>query len=220
MLEAPDRGSELDVAEEGARVFVVAGSDATPLLQRRVPRSTTLRQGRTPTEAADGILAGVADADEGPDQAEGLNAAAALCRRLREVFMAHPGAARVLAAGPSRFTNERAITDRLLSLLSGTDLNENDVAPAYHALIGFTVGWSALDAGDPGLSAEDVSARHRTCRASYLAASPVDFPCTVQFASQLCPSLDEHFEFGPPLIVSGLRERSRQQTLVALAATG
>lgn len=159
-------------------------------------------------EAADGILAGVVGAGSSSDQPEGLDAAAGLCRRLREVLLAHPGAARVVASGPSRFANERAITERLLALLDESQLKHHDVTPAYHALIGFTVGWAALDASDPEPSVEDVSARHRTWRASYLAASPADFPATVKFASQLYPSLDEQFEFGLELILSGLRERS------------
>ncbi len=158
-------------------------------------------------EAADGILAGVAEPTSSEDGADNLDAAALLCHRIRSVLLAHPGAARVVASGPSRMTNERAITERLLGLLGDSGLPEAEVTRAYHALIEFTVGSAAVDAAYLGESHDEEEARHRSWRADYFAASPTDFPQTTHFAAALYPAMDEQFRYGLDLIVLGLRQR-------------
>jgi TetR/AcrR family transcriptional regulator, tetracycline repressor protein len=158
-------------------------------------------------EAADGILAGVAAPTSTEGGVDTLDAAALLCHRIRSVLLAHPGAARVVATGPSRMTNERAITERLLGLLGESRLPEAEVTLAYHALIEFTVGSAAVDAAYLGESHEEEEARHRGWRADYFAASPTDFPQTTRFAAELYPAMDEQFRYGLDLIVSGLRQR-------------
>jgi AcrR family transcriptional regulator len=159
-------------------------------------------------EAADGILAGIADGMDqtGDDGPGALDAVAALCRRLRAVLMSHPGAARVMASGPSRMPNERALTERMLGLLSEAGLPDADVTLAYHALIEYVVGSAAIDTAGTADSPEDVEARHRLWRAAYFAASPQEFPHTTRLAARLYPSLDEQFEFGIDLLISGLRQ--------------
>src|SRR5215472_6528567 len=155
-------------------------------------------------EAADGILAGVADGLGGPGQAggvggpgqedspeEALEAVTALWLRLRAVLMSHPGAARVMASGPARMPNERALTERMLGLLSEAGLPDSAVTLAYHALIEYVVGSAAIDTAGASDSAEDVEARHRTWRAAYFAAPPTEFPHTTRLAPRLYPSLDE-----------------------------
>jgi TetR/AcrR family transcriptional regulator, tetracycline repressor protein len=168
-------------------------------------------------EAADGILAGLADgagetagADGPGDALDALDAVAALCLRLRAVLMSHPGAARVMASGPSRMPNERALTERMLGLLSETGLPDADVTRAYHALIEYVVGSTAIDIAGTNDSADDVDARHRLWRAAYFAASPAEFPHTTRLAALLYPSLDEQFQFAIGLLIAGLRQRVSQ----------
>jgi TetR/AcrR family tetracycline transcriptional repressor len=161
-------------------------------------------------EAADGILAGLAD--EGRDRADhagedALDAVAALGRRLRAVLMSHPGAARVMASGPARMPNERALTERMLGLLSEAGLPDPEVTLAYHALIEYVVGSAAIDTAGAAGAPADVEARHRLWRAAYFAAAPADFPHTTRLAALLYPSLDEQFEFGVGLLIAGLRQR-------------
>jgi AcrR family transcriptional regulator len=164
-------------------------------------------------EAADGILAGVADEAGGPGKAgedgpdEALEAVTALCLRLRAVLMSHPGAAQVMASGPARMPNERVFTEKMLGLLSEAGLPDSEVTLAYHALIEYVVGSAAIDTAGASDPAEDVEARHRTWRAAYLAAAPADFPHTTRLAPRLYPSLDEQFEFGIDVLVAGLRQR-------------
>lgn len=158
-------------------------------------------------EAADGILAGLADGLGGPGDA--LEAVAGLCRRLRAVLMSHPGAARVMVSGPSRMPNERALTERMLGLLSEAGLPDPEVTLAYHALVEYVVGSAAIDIGDANDAPGDVEARHRLWRAAYFAASPAEFPHTTRLASLLYPSLDDQFEFGIGLLIAGLRKRAR-----------
>ena len=159
-------------------------------------------------EAADGILAGAADVPAVVDEKDTLTGAAALCREIRTVLMDHPGAATVMSKGPSRMANERAVTERLLGLLSDAGLDDDQVAPAYHALVEFTVGSAAIDTLEAEGAPEDVEARHRAWRADYLVASPEEFPHTTRFAALLYPSLDEQFEYGLALMVAGLREKA------------
>jgi TetR/AcrR family tetracycline transcriptional repressor len=165
-------------------------------------------------EAADGILAGMADevrdasdgaGGDGPGDA--LAAVAALCLRLRAVLMSHPGAARVMASGPARMPNERALTEKMLGLLSETGLPDAEVTLAYHALIEYVVGSAAIDTAGRSDSPDDVEARHRLWRAAYFAASPAEFPYTTRLAALLYPSLDEQFEFGIEVLIAGLRQR-------------
>jgi AcrR family transcriptional regulator len=176
-------------------------------------------------EAADGILAGLADGlggdglvgdragGDGPGgdgPADALEAVAVLCRRLRAVLMSHPGAARVMASGPSRMPNERALTEKMLGLLGEAGLPDPEVTLAYHALIEYVVGSAVIDIADANDAPADVEARHRLWRAAYFAASPQEFPHTTRLAALLYPSLDDQFEFGIDLLITGLRRRAGQ----------
>jgi len=166
-------------------------------------------------EAADGILAGLADgigetgdgetSDGGPGDA--LDAVAGLCRRLRAVLMSHPGAAQVMASGPARMPNERALTEKMLGLLAEAGLPDAEVTLAYHAVIEYVVGSAAIDTAGTADSPAEVEARHRVWRAAYFAASPQEFPHTTRLAALLYPSLDEQFEFGIEVLIAGLRHQ-------------
>jgi AcrR family transcriptional regulator len=167
-------------------------------------------------EAADGILAGIADevrgdggGEDGPGDA--LDAVAALCRRLRAVLMSHPGAAQVMASGPARMPNERALTEKMLGLLSEAGLPDPEVTLAYHAVIEYVVGSAAIDTAGTADSPAEVEARHRVWRAAYFAASPAEFPHTTRLAALLYPSLDEQSEFGIEVLITGLRQRCPRQ---------
>jgi AcrR family transcriptional regulator len=164
-------------------------------------------------EAADGILAGLAEglgAAAGPGDSDALDVVTALCLRLRAVLMSHPGAARVMASGPSRMPNERALTEKMLGLLSEAGLPDPEVTVAYHALIEYVVGSAAIDTADTNGAPADVEARHRLWRAAYFAASPEEFPHTTRLAALLYPSLDDQFAFGIGLLITGLRQRAGQ----------
>lgn len=155
-------------------------------------------------EAADHILEGLVEPTSAAEEHDPFEAVLGLCLRLRNTLMSHPGAASGVASGPSRMPHERVFTERVLELLSQAGLPDEDVVMAYHALIEFTVGSSAIDA--PGLAAEpDEEARHRAWRADYLAAPPEDFPVTVRVAPQLYPTQDSQFQYGLRALVEGLR---------------
>lgn len=159
-------------------------------------------------EAADRILAGIADGPGAGKPDDALEAVAALCLRLREVLISHPGAAQVMASGPARMPNERVFTEKLLGLLNEAGLPDPEVTLAYHALIEYVVGSAAIDTTGTADSPEDVEARHRLWRAAYFAASPAEFPHTTRLAPLLYPSLDEQFEFGIAVLIDGLRRRA------------
>lgn len=163
-------------------------------------------------EAADVILADVVAAadrrDEAAEVRDDLDRAASVCREIRAVLMSHPGAARVMSGGPSRMANERAVTERLLALLTSAGVPDADVAPAYHALVEFAVGSAAIDSLEDERSIEASQARHRAWRADYLVASPEDYPATTRFAALLYPDVDDQFEFGLALMLSALRART------------
>src|SRR5215472_6482614 len=123
-----------------------------------------------------------------------------------------------MASGPARMPNERALTERMLGLLSEAGLPDSAVTLAYHALIEYVVGSAAIDTAGATDSAEDVEARHRTWRAAYFAAPPTEFPHTTRLAPRLYPSLDEQFEFGIDVLIAGLRQLIRRQQEAAAAA--
>src|SRR5262245_14109529 len=166
-------------------------------------------------EAADGILAGLADGASDRRDADALEAAAALCQRLRAVLMSHSGAARIVAPGPSRMPNERACTAQLLGLLSGAGLPVSEITRGSHALVEYAVGSAVIDVTGTDDSPDGVEARHRTWRADYLAASPVRFPHTTRLAALLYPSLDDQFRFGIDVIIAGLRQRAGRKHRVS-----
>jgi hypothetical protein len=155
-------------------------------------------------EAADHILAGLVTPFSEDAGGDPIEAVFELCVRLRAALMSHPGAASGVASGPSRMPYERVFTERMLQLLSRAGLPDQDVVLAYHALIEFTVGSSAIDAR--ALATEpDEETRHRVWRADYLTASPEEFPVTVRLALQLYPSQQAQFEYGLRTLVEGLR---------------
>jgi TetR/AcrR family tetracycline transcriptional repressor len=159
-------------------------------------------------EAADGILAGLTDGVWDPGEGDTLTAVTELCWRLRTVLMSHPGAARVIAPGPSRMPNERAFTEKLLGLLTETGLPDAEVTLFYHTLVEYVVGSAVIDTPGTGDSPAEVEARHRTWRADYLAAPPERFPHTTRLAALLYPSLDDQFKFAIDLLIGGLRQRA------------
>lgn len=160
-------------------------------------------------EAADHILEGLVAPPPAEEQGDPLEAVLVLCMRLRNTLISHPGAASGVASGPSRMPHERVFTERMLELLSRAGLPDTDVVMAYHALIEFTVGSSAIDA--PGLAAEtDEEAIHRAWRADYLTAPPEEFPVTVRVALHLYPPRDEQFQYGLRALVEGLRLKVTQ----------
>jgi TetR/AcrR family transcriptional regulator, tetracycline repressor protein len=171
-------------------------------------------------EAADHVLAGLLDdadadpapdpdADPEPDADAALAEVVTLCRRLRVALMARPGAARVMAPGPSRKPNERALTERMLALLVRSGLPHEQAALAYHALVEFVVGSAAIDSAVRGGGAQpqDEDDVHQQWRADYQGASPEEFPHTTALAAWLYPSQETQFQFGLDLIVEGLRRR-------------
>jgi hypothetical protein len=112
-----------------------------------------------------------------------------------------------MASGPSRMPNERALTEKMLGLLGQAGLSDAEVTLAYHALIEYAVGSAAIDTADANDEPADADARHRLWRAAYFAASPQEFPHTTRLAALLYPSLDDQFEFGIDLLITGLRRR-------------
>ncbi len=176
-------------------------------------------------EAADHVLAGLLDhpgstvgATTGSAVASPADAALAevvtLCERLRTALMTHPGAARVMAPGPSRKPNERALTERMLELLRSSGLPDEQAALAYHALVEFVVGSASIDSAVRG-SGDDEEATHQQWRADYQSASPAEFPHTTALAAWLYPSQESQFRFGLDLIVEGLRRRRRTWAFAA-----
>lgn len=158
-------------------------------------------------EAADSIMVDLVSDMPEPGSGAGLDGVEVLCRRLRATLMAYPGAARVMAPGPSRMENERALTERMLALLTAAGLSDKDAVYAYHALIEFTVGSAAIDSIDAG-SAADEAAKHRTWRSDYLTRSPAEYPATSRLANDLYPPMEEQFDFGLTLLLDGLRQRA------------
>jgi hypothetical protein len=66
---------------------------------------------------------------------------------------------------------------------------------------------AAIDTAGAADSPDEVEARHRVWRAAYFAAPPAEFPHTTRLAALLYPSLDEQFEFGIEVLITGLRQR-------------
>lgn len=157
-------------------------------------------------EAADGILAEVVNSLPDAGGPDPLSSVSEICLRLRQVLMAHPGAARVMSAGPSRMPQERVLTERVLLLLHEAGLDDARVALAYHALIEYTVGSSAIDSFAGGTTDAEVEARHRVWRADYLAVAPTDFPTTSRVARWLYPSQQQQYEYGLSLMLAALRQ--------------
>jgi TetR/AcrR family tetracycline transcriptional repressor len=159
-------------------------------------------------EAADGILAGLADAPGPNGDGDPLTAVTALCRRLRTILFSHPGAAQVMASGPSLMPNEQALTERIIGLLRRTGLPDSEAVLAYHALMEYVIGSSAIDSPGSADTPEEVELRHRAWRGAYFSAPPERFPHTTRLAALLYPPLEDQFEFGINLLISGIRQRA------------
>jgi AcrR family transcriptional regulator len=157
-------------------------------------------------EAADHILEGLTGETPRAVGRDALEVLSDLCLGLRTALMSHPGAAGVVASGPSRMPHERALTERMLQLLAQAGLSDEDVVLAYHAVIEYTVGSAAIDAPGKGTDPDEDS-RHRAWRADYLTASPDDFPVTVRLASRLYPAQDTQFRYGLRVLIDGLRNK-------------
>ena len=143
-----------------------------------------------------------------PDSTTALDEVQQLCRRLRALLMAHPGASRVMAPGPSQAANERAFTERVLHLLNTAGLTDQDTALAYHALVEYVVGSATIDTDPRGGPSADKEQQHEAWRLEYARSAPEEFPATTRLAQWLYPSQEAQFDFGLELLIQSVRVRA------------
>lgn len=126
-----------------------------------------------------------------------------LCIRLRRTLVASPVTLAIVAAGPTRRTNELRITEILLDALQRIGLDNKRAVVAYHAIIEYTLGSAWLDAPLAAQGAQRLST-YRGWRAQYSALDAAAFPATVVVARDLYPSSNAVFEAGLDALLSGL----------------
>jgi AcrR family transcriptional regulator len=155
---------------------------------------------------ADRTLQGVAEAADGiDDPVAGL---VAIMQALRATMLAHPAAARVLAEGPTRRSNEVALTERTLALLHALGLRDDDVVEGYHALIELTVGSSVIDATVHALPDAEREETYRRWRADYLGLDADRYPHLVELAPRMYGHAAGDFSFGLDLLLDALARRA------------
>lgn len=155
---------------------------------------------------ADRTLEGVAEAADGvPDPAAAI---AAVMHALRGTLLAHPAAARVLAEGPTRRSNEVALTERVLGLLRALGLDDEDVVEGYHALIELTVGSAVIDQAVHALDDDQRDRTYRRWRADYLGLDAGRFPHLVALAPRMYGHAAGDFAYGLGLLLDSLARRA------------
>jgi TetR/AcrR family transcriptional regulator, tetracycline repressor protein len=155
---------------------------------------------------ADRTMAGVADAADGVEEPRAALTAVLLA--LRATLLAHPAAARVLAEGPTRRSNEVALTERMLALLRTLGLADEDVVEGYHALIELTVGSAVIDQTVHALPDDERERTYRHWRADYLGLDADRFPHLVELAPRMYGHAAGDFAFGLNLLLDSLARRA------------
>ncbi len=69
-----------------------------------------------------------------------------VCTGAREVYLAHPHLAYMLATSPGPLPNSQRLTEIVLEALRSTGLPDKEIALAYQAIENYTVGASSIDA--------------------------------------------------------------------------
>jgi AcrR family transcriptional regulator len=115
----------------------------------------------------------------------------------REVYLAHPALAHVLATSSTPLPNSERLTEVVLAALRAAGLDDRTAALAFEVLEDYVAGASSLDA---------VVGSHTDAawRASLAMLPPDRFPNAVEVAQHLYRDDEAAFVFGLDLILDGL----------------
>jgi AcrR family transcriptional regulator len=152
------------------------------------------------TAVTDRLLAGVVDAFE--PTGEWREDLRTLALQVREVYLAHPQLARLLAQSPSSHPSNASLIEVCLSALRSAGLSDDDAAAAVELIENYVAGVSSLNA-------EIVDSEVDAWRRELAALPPERFPHVTSVANRLYREDGSNFEFGLELILDALEARAR-----------
>jgi len=148
---------------------------------------------------ADRLLAEVADAFQ--PCGDWRQDVRTMALEAREVYVAHPQLARLLAESPAPLPNNERLMEVSLGALRSSGLSDAEAANAMELLENYIAGVSSL-------SAEMGTAEDEAWRRQLAALPPDRFPNTTAVAKHLYRGDRENFEFGLDLILDALQTRA------------
>jgi TetR/AcrR family tetracycline transcriptional repressor len=123
----------------------------------------------------------------------------ALASRSRDVYLAHPGFARLLAQAPDVLPNHERIVEVALGALRRSGLTDREAALAFHSMSDLVIGAASLEA-ESGFAGGVYEGWRRT-----YAQLPGDrFPNTTALAPHLFPDADTQFRFAMTMLLAGI----------------
>jgi AcrR family transcriptional regulator len=132
-----------------------------------------------------------------------------LCLRLRAAHLAQPQIASLVRAEPPRQPNEQRLTDLMLGALRQAGFGAADAVDNYHALIGLTIGATAIDAPVAQLPEPDREQLYERWRSDYRSLDRARFPEVTAVADRLYRgSADRRFAFALDLMLDALAARA------------
>jgi AcrR family transcriptional regulator len=129
-------------------------------------------------------------------------------RRLRAVYLAHPGAASLSASRTTGGPAEMQAVNILIGAVLQAGFEGAEAVRIYRALGDFSLFWAGGEAGFLALD-ERAQATERTAWAAYLAVDRAEFPHTWQVRLELPEVADDAiFDTVLSLVIGGLMQRA------------
>ena len=126
------------------------------------------------------------------------------CLGLRRTLLAHPAMTPIVVRRRPRGANTWAVTEHALGLLRQAGLGDQDIVPAYQALLFYTLGHAMLEASYAALDPEQAAAELAAGRMLYASLPASRYADAAAVAPDLYGSLDEQFTYGLDRLLDGL----------------
>jgi AcrR family transcriptional regulator len=127
--------------------------------------------------------------------------------QVREIYLAHPRMATLIATASAPLENEPRLTEQGLAILRAAGLPDDETALAFEAIEAYALGVSSMDGAGPATS--DAWWR------AFAALPPDEFPALTTIGRRLYQDPEARFAFGLDLLLEAIAVRAAARKVAA-----
>jgi AcrR family transcriptional regulator len=120
--------------------------------------------------------------------------------QVREIYLAHPRMATLIATASGPLENEPRLTEQGLAILRSAGLRDDETALAFEAIEAYALGVSSMDGAGPATS--------EAWQRAFAALPPDQFPSLTTVGRRLYQDLETRFAFGLDLLLEAIAARA------------
>ena len=120
--------------------------------------------------------------------------------QVREIYLAHPRMAALIATASGPLENEPRVTEQGLAILQSAGLPDDETALAFEAIEAYALGVSSMDGAGPATS--------DAWRRAFAALPPEQFPALASLGRRLYQDPEARFAYGLDLLLDAVAARA------------